>query len=299
MFYNIFLQGTLRSETNKSLIKYLPQDILYKIWNEYALTIPNDIIIEKCLYDVISIKLEKTENKCELVDEFIRISFEKNKIKAIKYLYEKKYIYDKIYVPESILNKVVRSEDIYFLNIIKNVEWNQIIKKAVSYGSLKVLQYINESIMNVRIVPFIADYAVICCHIDIIDWLKIPFTETAIEEVIKKGKLDILEYLHSKYNIRLTRELLNIAIYHNRIKIVKWLIKVGSFKLTYIPIYIIDRVIFMGNFRMLRYIYSINKDFLSYWIDCNITIYSKNKTSIKLSKNNKTIKWLNKRINSK
>ena len=207
-----FLKGTHNRLGENSLIKYLPEELLEKIWIEYSISNYTDVELMK--YEMIKVIREKIKNNKDNIIFTIDYACILGKLNVVKFLYTE-------------FNKRGFTESS--------------IDYACEYGHLDIVEWLKDGSCTSNAM----DIACSNGHLHIVKWLHsnkeefncysdkyIGCTSDAMDLAARNGHLDIVEWLHfnrpefdynSDYYIGCTTFATDWAAKKGHFDIVKWL----------------------------------------------------------------------------
>lgn len=242
--FPIFLEGTLKSEENKSLIKFLPKEIVHKIWLEYAKKLNIDILVRIGAVDVIeellmnniflynnvlfdcatkhgNIKILELCSKYNLTIDWVTISnaCEHGQLEALIWLFDN-------YSNE----KDVKSQCYLYINV------------ASKNNHIHILEWLHNRIdLNNFINPYIEamNMAARACHLESVIWLRNNLDiynpehsnyigDIVILDVIEcaciGGDLEIIKFLSDTYpRVKFSIFCMNLAAGNGHIHVMDWI----------------------------------------------------------------------------
>ena len=254
----LFLNGAEQKEDNSSLIRTLPNDILYHIWVQYITPIHLHDLIETGQYHAISYKIKNNIN--------------------IEHLY-----YSGIYTIYFVNLACQKGAfDILKLFIDNNFHYTtQIVLDAVEGNNIEILNWLYDNKVKLGIEKLFHNTMLFknainnCCKLEILEWLYNidknnfhPYTLDSILKVDKSKteyKIQVLKWIVSKNlfnkpNFCFINRHLSIVIEDNDIELLNWIITNLNEYINFVPSNHIS--IKTSNIKILEWILSISNNIL-------------------------------------
>lgn len=259
-FYE-FLKGSLQRSSNHSFVKYLPEDILYKIWLDYAIkTSTLSELIEKGMMDCVKYGLSQGMTYSEdvvchdvglvawLYEQGKKISLlsgvRSENIQVVEFILSKEEFEARDgamleYVAETNRNVCVY-EFIYKKYYFGGYVTTNSLRGAIVGENYEVMKWI---LFNNKSEKFTEDHLYLLLergNIDAVKWVKeqnlffYENGEQVLLHCVKSGNIDVLKLLEGDEKLRPCSSVVyEYAISKNVVEIFVWLHQKYNFKCTY------------------------------------------------------------------
>lgn len=233
-----FLKGSLNSHDNPSLVKFLPKDILHKIWTDYALETFDDYeLVKKNL-----IHLKYTNNPIPPI--ITSYAIELNKIDLLKWLMLEKKV-------NCTLLPALKSNNIEIIDfLIDTMGIKDDIEKSLEVSNIETINYIINKNINSNF-----DYSLVLKNnnLDVIKkfYKKNYTSELDLLYCCKNNNLEVLEWLFDNYPTFCNGYIKNNVLDCN-LSNFKFLIKQGYKICERNIIYFLNQNMSLDNFKWLK-----------------------------------------------